>query len=275
MLVLPVVPFTFKIHSHIASLFIIIFVASTAFNLLSFPFSQTEPLKVFFQQTVALGNISSPYQEITHATTTLTGLDYYLKDLIVPKLPSAVARNVTCSKTSSMRQVGLETCQWESALLPSPGTYVSGSPLGAVHWIRASVTRLTPNSARFVIGAPNTRGCRLYFDNKRITGHNVHGSEGGMLPQFSTPPEGVGELHLWSRTWGRTFTVDIEWEGDSALEGRVACEWAEYESASVGVDAITGKIPALEEVLSFLPRWAAVTKIADGRGGVWHLRHLK
>lgn len=85
-----------------------------------------------------------------------------------------------------------------------------------------------------------------------------------MLPQFSTPPEGVSELHLWSRTWGRTFTVDIEWEGDSALEGRVACEWAEYESASVGVDAITGKIPALEEVLSFLPRWAAVTKIADG-----------
>jgi hypothetical protein len=78
------------------------------------------------------------------------------------------------------------------------------------------------------------------------------------------PKEGVTELKLWSREWGRILTVDVDWEGDSALEGRVACGWAEYESASIGVDTTTGKIPALEEILTFLPPFAAVTKLAEG-----------
>ncbi|KAJ6531240.1 hypothetical protein B0H19DRAFT_1006053 [Mycena capillaripes] len=266
MLVIPVVPFTFKIHSGVASLFIIVFVLSTAYNLLAFPFSQTEPLKVFFQQTIALGNISSPHPQITHATTTLTGLDYYTKDLIIPKLPSAIGQNLTCSKTSA--RLGLESCQWETSLLPSPGAYNSTGPVWPNRWITANVIRLGPNSARFYFWATNTRGCRLYFDNKRITRHSVLGGEPGMLPQFSSPAEGVSELRLWSRTWHRTWDVDVEWEGDSALEGRVACEWAEYESGSVGV-ATTGKIPALEEALAFLPQWAAVTKMADGLVEAW------
>jgi len=266
MMVLPVIPFTFKIHSDIANLFIIVFVLSTAYNLLAFPFSQAEPLKLFFQQTIDLGNISSPHPEITHATTTLTGVNHYMKDLIVPKLPSAIDQNVDCSyKTPFARQIGLQTCRWESTLLPSPNR---ASPAveapRADYYMTAVVTRLAANSARFTFRAPNTRGCRLYFDNKHITRHNVLGSEGGMLPQFPAPSQGINELHLWSRKWDRTFSVDVEWEGDAALEGRVACEWAEYESGSVGVDAPTGKIPAFEEALSFFPSWAAITKGADG-----------
>jgi hypothetical protein len=53
----------------------------------------------------------------------------------------------------------------------------------------------------------------------------------------------------------------------------VACEWVEYESATVGVyesgRGRSGKIPALEEALMFLPRWAVITKIADGLVEVW------
>ncbi|KAJ7685578.1 hypothetical protein DFH06DRAFT_46853 [Mycena polygramma] len=266
MLVLPVVPFTFKIHSGVASFFIVIFVLSTAYNLLAFPFSQAEPFKVFFQQTIALGNISSPHAEIHRATTTLTGLDYYVKDLLIPKLPSAIGNNVTCSSQSA--RPGLESCQWETTLLPSPGSYESAGPVTADRWLTANVTRLGNNSARFVFSAPNTRGCRLYFDNKRIVRHKVRGSEPGMLPQYPGPSEGVSQLTLWSRTWDRTFDVDVEWEGDSTLEGRVACEWAEYESGSVGVNA-TGKIPAFEEVIAFLPWWAAVTKMTDGLVEAW------
>lgn len=262
-MVLPVIPFTFKIHSAVASLFIIVFVFSTAYNLLAFPFSQTEPLKIFFQQTVALGNISSPYPQITHATTKLIGVDHYMKDLIIPKLPSAIGQNLTCSTKNATLQ-GLQICSWESALLPSPGGHVSLSPVGADHWITANVTRRGTNSARFVFRASNTRGCKLSFDNKRITRHNVRGSEGGVLPQFPLPRDGVNLLHLWAREWDRTFSVDVEWEGDGPLEGQLACKWAEYESGSVGVDAATGKIPAFEEALTWFPRWAAVTKGADG-----------
>ena len=39
---------------------------------------------------------------------------------------------------------------------------------------------------------------------------------------------------------------------------------AEYESASVGLADSVGKIPALEEILTFLPRWAVVSKAAAG-----------
>ncbi|KAJ7137774.1 hypothetical protein C8R44DRAFT_660823 [Mycena epipterygia] len=266
MMVLPVVPFTFKIHSSVASLFLVVFLLSTASNLLAFPFSQEDPLKVSFKQSIFLGNISSPYTEITHATTTVQGLDRYVRDLILPKLPSAIGQNVVCSE--GFFPV-IEGCSWNSTLLPSPGTYSSAATVGADNWLKASVTRLGANSARFVVGAVNNRGCKLYFGNgKRIKHHHVHGSEPGMLPQFSGPPEGVVDLQLWSRTWDRTFTVDVDWEGDSALEGRVACEWAEYESGSIGVDT-SGKIPALEEVLTFLPSWATVTKMSIGLVEVW------
>lgn len=87
---------------------------------------------------------------------------------------------------------------------------------------------------------------------------------------------GLLEVRLWSRTWGRKFVVDVEWEGDSGggegmgLTGRVACEWAEYESGRVGDESGEGgKIPALEEVLGFLPMWAVVTKADDGLVEVW------
>ncbi|KAJ7681779.1 hypothetical protein B0H17DRAFT_942691 [Mycena rosella] len=266
MMVLPVVPFTFKVHSGVASLFIVVFIFATASNLLAFPFSQIEPLKVSFQQTVALGNISSPYQEITHATTTLVGLDGYVRNLVIPKLPSAIGKDIVCSKLMSTT----ERCSWNSTLLPSPGTYEneSAAAVGAHRWLKASVTRLSSNSARLVVSAANTRGCRLYFDNKQIKHHSVQGADPGILERVRSAPEGVAELRLWSRTWDRTFTVDVDWEGDSALQGRVACEWAEYESGSVGV-VTTAKIPAFEEVLAFLPQWTAVSKMGDGLVEAW------
>ncbi|KAF7363856.1 Peptide hydrolase [Mycena sanguinolenta] len=234
MMVLPVVPFTFKMHSgYCGSL------------LRRFRFFDS-------RQSVALGDISSPNPHITHVTTTLTGIDHYMEDLIIPKLPSAIGQNVTCSESDPTRQ-GLRICSWESTLLPSPRRHDPSSPVGTNHWMTASITRLTSNSARFVLYPSNTRGCRLYFDNKRITRHNVVGWESGLLPKFPGHPNGVNVLRLWSRTWNRSFWVDVEWDGDSTLQGRVACEWAEYESGSIGVNAPTGQIPAFEEALTFFP----------------------
>jgi hypothetical protein len=109
------------------------------------------------------------------------------------------------------------------------------------------------------------------------------------------PPNGIPELRLWSRTWGRTFMVDVEWGEETqktltvsstdggeglgeaepepepkGLSGRVACEWAEYESGRVGDESGEGgSIPAFEEVLAFLPLWAVVTKADDGLVEAW------
>ncbi|KAF5343636.1 hypothetical protein D9757_014678 [Collybiopsis confluens] len=125
-------------------------------------------------------------------------------------------------------------------------------------------------------------------------------------------------LRLWSREWDRTFVLDVQWtdsdsnsealgsslssfssppppqgvlsnsDGDEKTEkgkethsGRVACEWAEYESGMVGM-GLSGsplplpssgsssvlssgaQMPAFEEILAFLPKWATVSKAADG-----------
>lgn len=63
------------------------------------------------------------------------------------------------------------------------------------------------------------------------------------------------------------------------LRGRVACEWAEFASASAGVPGQgespskggfrSAKIPALEEVIAFLPTWVVVSKFADGLVEAW------
>jgi uncharacterized membrane protein YdcZ (DUF606 family) len=81
-------------------------------------------------------------------------------------------------------------------------------------------------------------------------------------------------MWLWSREWNKTFAVGVAWDADdgvnttmtTGLSGRVACEWAEYESGTVGLTTIpvTGAIPAYEEVLDYLPSWAVSSKVSGG-----------
>jgi len=200
---------------------------------------------------------------------------------------------------------------------------------------KAGVERVGASSARIGVKGRNTRSCRVYFDSApvyqyvvRPPGRNARqgaaddgdltneydaGVAGrkGMQEGYEVGPTGVKEVRLWSRTWGRAFVVDVNWgqyappEGsstnrsvsvESALRGRIACEWAEYESPMVdhgtvlGVngtqadygkgaymgmglaeefDGLRPKVPALEEVLAFLPDWAVVSKHADGLVEAW------
>jgi len=150
-------------------------------------------------------------------------------------------------------------------------------------FFRAEVTRTSPTSAEISIRGKNTRNCRIYFDNRPIVRYTVSGSVTGMQPHYGIHEEGVKEVRLWSRDWDKVFTVNVEWRDymglGEGLRGRVACEWAEYASASAGVPGQGGnpakggfrsaKIPALEEILSFLPTWVVVSKFADGLVEAW------
>lgn len=257
----------------------------------AFPFSVQAPLKVYFQQSVELVGAG------VKATTHLTGVPYYLERLVVPALPSAAGMEVRCGER--MERQGLLTCVWESGgeVLPEPGFWKadSDSDLELLHstwdselkknttegmtiprnrWISGSVTRTSPSSLRFVLQGRNTRNCRIFLDSQRAAGYAVRPGAGGMQGGYEVSEAGVGEVRLWSRTWGREWVVDVEFFSSESggVRGRVGCEWAEYESASVGVyvgKGRSGRIPALEEVLGFLPRWAAVTKAGDGLVEVW------
>jgi hypothetical protein len=96
-----------------------------------------------------------------------------------------------------------------------------------------------------------------------------------LQPGYDMPDKGFSSIVMSSRTWDREFAVEVGWDvdavggGGEALKGRVGCEWEEYESATIGGVSSGGKIPALEELLTFVPRWVVVSKTSPGLVEAW------
>lgn len=255
-------------------------------------------------------------------TTHLTSVPYYLDQLLVPALPSARDSGEGVQCDGKGERMGLVTCVWESGvgMLPETGFWGLGqaSELHIVRgedafkgidlentndttmeiprnpWFSGNITRTSSSSVRFVLRGRNTRNCRIYLDNVHAvryavrqpgSAQNEEEMEGEMQVGYEVGADGVDEVRLWSRAWGKEWVVDVDFdfggrmvrEEEAKIKGRVACQWAEYESATVGVygseqgkgKGKSGKIPALEEVITFLPRWATVTKLTDGLVEVW------
>ncbi|KAF9002874.1 hypothetical protein BDQ17DRAFT_1399878 [Cyathus striatus] len=295
LLAIPLAPFSFKFHYGFMAFLALVCVCTTAYLWLVFPFSIGMPLKVFFQQRVELPSFSSSSLSKDVApekvVTALTGALFYLR-MIVPRIPSSKGKKVDCFPEKM--KLGLYTCEWESGALPSPGSWNSSFDGESIintslltpsnPWLESTISR-TSSGARISLRGTNTRSCRIYSSPERkITKYTVHGSA-GMQDGYDVPSNGVDNVRLWGREWGRGWVVDVESAGDNngegEVEGKVACEWAEYESGSVdhgmvddgfvsgaesgsGSGGEGGKIPALEEVLTFLPEWAVVSKSADG-----------
>ncbi|GLB36490.1 putative peptidase family M28 [Lyophyllum shimeji] len=261
-----------------------------------FPFSIHAPMKVFFHQRVELiapwGNGSDHRSDNAasgvrmHPTTYLTGIPYYLDQMIVPVLPSAIENGAECTKDDDRK--GWIRCGWPSGddMVPCPGKDIDDEEsvrgdrhalvLSKNRWLRSSIRRYSPTSARIWLRGVNTRACRVYFDNAKVARWSVVGGNAGVQNEYHGVKTKKGkelkEVRLWSRTWNREFVVDVEFvEGPEKIEGYVACEWSEYESGTVGVRDSAGgsKIPAYEEVLRFFPRWATTTKRTDGLTEVW------
>jgi len=229
-------------------------------------------------------------------TTILSGHPRYLPNsAIISNLPSA--QTVNCQPDP--KKPGLVACEWNSGpeLLPVPGHWNNGwrGDKMTSTYFDASVSRTGPSSARIKVKGVNTRSCRLYFDNQPIVAYTVYPSGGavgeqkGMQFGYDIRKKGIDNLRLWSRTWDREFVVDVHSVSTLRLEGRIACQWTEYESAVIDHGSVVvvvgspegeeeeeeeerkkgsvysgGKIPAFEEVLRFLPEWAVATTTADG-----------
>ncbi|KAF9535034.1 hypothetical protein CPB83DRAFT_888966 [Crepidotus variabilis] len=316
LLVLPLAPFSYKLRPfRPLTLFIfIIFVLSTVYAFLLSPFNVEEPLKVYFQQTVQLDALSSSWSPPTGTTkvvTALIGPKRYLRPSLLPYLPSSQLDPNSINCGSDPLKIGLTRCEWSvgSKMAPSPGTLKStqmttteeeNTKWGDSEFLKATVKRTGPSTAQIRVRGRNTRSCRVYFDAQPVFKYNISESRkdgslfagSTMQKGYDVPSTGVKEVRLWSRTWEKEFVVDVGWgnktdnSGLDVMEGRVACEWNEYESALVdsgpfghkdvgglrgdGVqDANRPKIPALEEVLASLPEWAVVSKATDGLVEAW------
>ncbi|KAK7060893.1 hypothetical protein VNI00_000626 [Paramarasmius palmivorus] len=272
------------------------------------PFGTESPLKVFFQQTVQIiPPVTGDDDPEFNTITSLTGSAEFLEPWIIPRIPSAAAGAPNCSFGGvDARKTGLIKCEWPSGedMVPEPG--LSRNDIDkdeddedGGHWdwnaspnpwftanFRNQIFNVTsaPHTVHPVQGASiairrnNTRNCRVYFD-RPVASYRVRDSTHGAATSWDTqkgyevPDAGLNEVRLWSRSWEKTFILDVIWKEQdqgthSKTSGRVACEWAEYESGMAGLGStnstLKAKIPAFEEVLSFLPRWAVVSKLTDG-----------
>ncbi|KAF8595588.1 Zn-dependent exopeptidase [Ceratobasidium sp. AG-I] len=237
---LPIAPVASQIHRSVTFFLLAVLFSTTLYNLVAFPFSPANPLKVYFQQTINLNTSINQVQLVTVKPFA----DLY------NHLPSA--HEVACANDQS--RLGLTNCAWNGF---APNVTLDSS--WPSNWSVYSARTTTRNEAEFIIHGRSTRSCRLYFETP-IAFLSVEGGhwEGGLGGPGPDGPVGFSEVRLWSRTWDKPFKVLVRWDGDqesSGQKGRVACEWAEWHD---------GRIPALDEVKTFLPPWAVATKLADG-----------
>ena len=245
----PMVPMIHRFSWHIPIFLLLVLGGTLAYNLLAFPFSAQNRVKLYFQQQIDL--------EHGNNTVSLLGLQPFVEAAIT-NIPSAAGQHVECMSVENR-----ERCAW---IGPTPqvagnSEYVySRAPYRSWLNYNASITNeyKSTSTAQFRISGKNTRACKLVFDTPITTLH-VHGQspEDKRLPPV--PEQGSKEVRLWSRTWNRTWTVDVTWDSKEHgrnLAGKAVCLWSDVNQQGV--------IPAFDEVAHYVPVWAAITKAADG-----------
>lgn len=268
LVLVPVSPFIHRYTYHIPIFLLLIFIGTLVYNLLAFPFSANNRLKVYFNQRVDLDTGIN--------TVSLTGIKDgpYLRR-VAASLPSTAGQDIIC--TDSKNRLGLQECIWHGLppkVIPSPPPHLGIPPQsGYADWLSFNVTHAnaTRNEAHITLFGKNTRACKLQFDTP-ISDFWVEGAIDD--DRFEkVPKEGSKEIRLWSRTWEKPWNVRVLWHGgDSnaafssrsrkqqrggrALNGEVVCLWSDANESGV--------IPALDEVWRYAPTWATVSKNSDG-----------
>ena len=247
----PLGPFLHRYTYHIPAFLFLILAGTLIYNLVAFPFSSNNRLKIFFQQTVDLDTgINS---------VSLTGpRDPYLRETIA-SLPSAAGQQSSC--TPSTIKDGLTECAWHGlppAVVKSPHPNIPRLNAYADSLTYNLLRTPTSTEARIRLWGRNTRACKIQFDRPIA---DFHVEDAGQDKRFDRVAEGGSkEIRLWSRTWEKEWNVRIRWEVEEGagrgMDGRVVCLWSD--------DNETGLIPALDEVRHFAPDWVAISKLADG-----------
>lgn len=231
LLVRPMVPFVIVIHRNVSFALILLFILISGFNLLSRPFLEESPLKVFFHQNVNLTDNTN----IVH----LAGLEGYIQQ-IVHQIPSALYDPIVCEPNER----GLTACSWSSVATITR------------EMVSVSTETLQPGQVTLKLKGEDTRFCRIRFDNPVVSFH-VHETTGDIQAGYPLPGNGIQELRLWSRERGKEFLVDVTWPKNETLRGRASCQWSDSEDWG-------NRSPAFQEVLAFLPSWSLVSSLKDG-----------
>jgi len=275
-ILLPATPFIHRASFYLPLFLLLVFFVTLIYNLVAFPFSAENRLKVRFQQTVDLDEKTS--------VISITGLEKYTRKMIA-ELPSGAGQPVNCTPgyglTSDCRYNG-------AAVMPNLPQFTHALSADAskdryANLVTVNISRSNSSSKlEFGIDAAESKVCNLAFDTP--VSFNVRGSA-GIDPIFSRPTEqGVRMLTLWRRDASIPWVVDVEpiqakavsagvsakssgsdaWavpedlrvRKSAELSGTIACQWSDAN--------VLGTIPAFDEALQFSPDWIAVTKASVG-----------
>ena len=267
LLLIPVSPFIHRYTYHIPVFLLLIFTGTLIYNLLAFPFSANNRLKVYFDQRVDLDTGIN--------TVSLTGIKggSFLQD-IATSIPSTAGQEIAC--IDSTVRTGLQQCSWYGLpprTVPSPPPHLGiPPPFGYADWLSFNMSRTTNttrNEAHITLYGKNTRACKIEFDTP-ISDFDVEGAASEARSE-KVPKDGSKEIRLWSRTWEKPWHVKVRWgnQGQSfpvgmkkqqqrsqGLNGKVVCLWSNANDPGV--------IPALDEAWKFVPAWVAISKAKDG-----------
>ncbi|RHZ65897.1 hypothetical protein CDV55_106453 [Aspergillus turcosus] len=245
LLFMPLLPFIHRYTHHIPVFLLWVFIGTLIYNLVAFPFSPANRLKLFFIQEVDLDT------GINHAS--LSGAYPFVHN-VATSLPSAAGQNITCDLDLLRPK-----CPWHGI----PPVVVEGKMKDWLSFNVSTSDHETKPKAQFNISGLNTRACKLVFD-RPVADFRV--ADSAYDPRFPHVSQGLGtkEIRLWSREWGHTWSVEVEWSTDSEsvgedgerLTGRVVCLWSDGNTPGV--------IPALDEVRRYAPVWVGVSKLSDG-----------
>ncbi|KAL9124850.1 MAG: hypothetical protein Q9217_005873, partial [Psora testacea] len=165
----PLGPFLHRYTYHIPTFLFLVFIGTLIYNLVAFPFSANNRLKVFFLDRVDLDTGLS--------NVSLTGVSKgsFLLDT-VHALPSAAGKDIYCN--SSPLRKGLTECSWSGLAPHVVSSLHPAIPPEARYrdWLAFNITRSrnTTNSAHFYISGRNTRACKLVF-NRSIQDFHIKG----------------------------------------------------------------------------------------------------
>ena len=239
----PVVPIIHRFSWHVPMFLLLVLVGTLLYNLIAFPFSANNRLKIFFVQEVDLDHGNNTVSLVSAAP---------FGRMAAERLPSAYGQQVECVLADPPQMHSKrERCSW-SGISP----HVASNKTKSLVQFRTS--KINDHTTHFRVSGTNTRACKILFD-RPITSFEVDGAAHMDKRMPSVPEAGSKEIRLWSRTWDRTWSVNVTWDDDELAKGqtgKVACMWSDVNH--------DGTIPAYDEALHFAPDWVAMTKLADG-----------
>ncbi|KAF1827756.1 peptidase M28 [Dissoconium aciculare CBS 342.82] len=249
LLLLPLTPFLHRFSFHIPLALLLVFAGCLTFSLVSFPFSREARMKFYFIQQVNLDEGSN--------NVTIRGLNGYIQDVIA-ELPSSSDQALSCHAWDPKTSSNINICNFEGILpqlVPHNYSTITTSKSELKSWLKYNISH-KDNHATITLQGLNTKICQLVFNNA-VSEVRIEGS--GSDPRMRPVADGgSSQVHLFSRTWDKTFKVDVAWPDAPAKgqRGRVVCSWSDGNTPGV--------IPAFDEIRKFQPVWSIVTKASHG-----------